>query len=131
MADADAAGQVTRLLSHLQSDDWRELWSGLQLATLKFADLNLLPSVPDAELWRLCQQEGIVLIMANRNEDGPDSLEATIKAENAPQSLPVFTLADPKRILSNSAYAERVAERPLEHLYNIDNLLGTGRLYLP
>ncbi len=81
-----------------------------------------------AVLWRACQQHQLVLLTGNRNKDGPDSLEATIQAENTPQSLPVFTLADP---LSSGAYAEPVAIRLLEHLYDIGSLRGTGRMYIP
>jgi hypothetical protein len=78
-----------------------------------------------------CQAEELILITANRNNDGPDSLEATIQAHGTPQSLPIFTLADPNRVLSERTYAEAVADRLLEYLYDIDNLRGAGRLYLP
>jgi hypothetical protein len=43
----------------------------------------------------------------------------------------VFTLADAERLMSDRAYAERVAEALLEYLVKIDSLRGTGRLYLP
>ncbi|HWG45363.1 MAG TPA: hypothetical protein VN688_21550 [Gemmataceae bacterium] len=35
------------------------------------------------------------------------------------------------RINHSRAYAERVVERLLEYLIDIDNYRGTGRLYLP
>lgn len=67
----------------------------------------------------------------HRNADGPDSLEMVIQTENLPESLPIITLANPKRIIRDRVYAERVAERVLDYLTRIDELLGAGRLYAP
>jgi len=49
------------------------------------------------------------LIAGNRNDDGPDSLEAVIRDENQPDSLPVVTIANPDRMLNDRLYAEEVA----------------------
>jgi hypothetical protein len=70
-------------------------------------------------------------VTSNRNAEGSDSLEATIRALSTPNSLPVFTLADAQRVLQERSYAERVADRLLEYLFDIDNCRGVGRLYLP
>ena len=67
----------------------------------------------------------------NRNEDDAESLQATIRARNRPESLPVLTIADTERLRSSRDYAERVAESLLDTLLRIDALRGTGRLYLP
>ncbi len=67
----------------------------------------------------------------NRNQRGPDSLEAVIRAENQPDSLPVMTIGDADRVLEDRLYAEKVAERLLDYLMRIDELRGTGRLYVP
>jgi hypothetical protein len=45
-------------------------------------------------------------------------------------SLPVLTISEPQRLLSSRAYARRVAERLMEYLIDVENLRGTGRLYL-
>jgi hypothetical protein len=34
-------------------------------------------------------------------------------------------------MLSSRAYTHRVVERLMEYLIDVDNLRGTGRLYLP
>ena len=39
------------------------------------------------------------MITGNRNDDGPDSLEATTRNENQPESLPVITIGDADRVL--------------------------------
>ena len=72
-----------------------------------------------------------MLITANRNKDGEDSLEATIASQNQPDSLPVLTVSSADQILTSREYAESVVSRLLEFLLDLENLRGTGRLYLP
>jgi hypothetical protein len=93
--------------------------------------LGLQPDASDRELWEVCQREHVVLLTANRNDEGPDSLAATIQQYNTPHSLPVFTFANDQRVLRDRPYAEVVADRLLEFLFDIDSYRGTGRLYLP
>jgi len=131
MADNDIQGQMGTLVRLLESEAWLDIWASLNLAVRTFADLSLDPSVADAELWHACQREQIVLITANRNKAGADSMEATIKAFSTASSLPVFTLADPKQILASREYADRVVTRFLQYLMEIDNVRGAGRLWLP
>ena len=82
-------------------------------------------------MWEVCQREQVILVTANRNDEGPDSLESSIQQYNTPQSLPVFTLANDQRVLRDRQYAETVADRLIEALFDIDSYRGTGRLYLP
>jgi hypothetical protein len=131
MADNDIQGQMNALAQVLFSDAWRDFWVSLNLEVRTFADLFLETNVHDAALWHVCQKEQIVLITGNRNKESPDSPEATILAWNTPTSLPVFTVADPKQILSSRDYANRVVEKMLQYLLEIDNVRGTGRLRLP
>jgi hypothetical protein len=108
-----------------------ELWAELGLGVITFASLGLPGTTPDDELWRLCQREQIILVTANRNHDGPHSLEAVIRAENRPDSLPVFAIGEADRVIESRDYAVRTAERLLDYLVRIDDLRGTGRLFLP
>jgi hypothetical protein len=108
-----------------------EFWNHLGLSTLTFADLGLHPRSTDLEVWRKCQEAELILITANRNEDAPDSLETTIRTQGNSRSLPVFTLANANRVLTDRAYAEAVADRLLDYLFDIENLRGVGRIYLP
>ena len=77
------------------------------------------------------QDRQIVLLTANRNHDGPDSLEAVIRGDTNPASLPVFTIADADRVLTSREYAERVILKLLDYLLDLDAYRGTGRLFLP
>ncbi|MBI3823569.1 MAG: hypothetical protein HY289_12940 [Planctomycetes bacterium] len=131
MADNDIQGQMHILMLILESEAWRDVWIALKLSVRTFADLGLTTGVSDADLWHACQKEGIVLITGNRNEEGPDSLEATIQASNTPMSLPVVTLSDANKVIFSPAYAGQAAERILEYLMDIDNVRGTGRLWAP
>ncbi len=82
-------------------------------------------------MWQTCQGQRIVLLTANRNADGPDSLEATIRQHNTAQSLPVFTLADARRVELEATYAARVAIRLLQYFLDVESVRGVGRLYVP
>jgi hypothetical protein len=57
------------------------------------ADSGLQLDASDRAVWEACQREHVILLTANRNEAGPDSLQATIQQYSTPASLPVFTLA--------------------------------------
>jgi hypothetical protein len=131
LADINAEGILTRLRSIWLSTTRREPWLGLDLSVADFTTLGLPLDAPDPIIWRTCQREQLVLITGNRNDDVPDSLEATIRNENQPDSLPVITIGDTNRVLRARLYAERVAERLLEKLIAIDGFRGAGRLYVP
>lgn len=131
LTDHNMEGQAKLLLQLLTSDDWRDLWEPLQLLLFTFADFQLANSAPDDVLWFTCQQEEVVLITANRNHDGPTSLEAVIRENNTSNSLPIFTVSDATKIITSKTYAENTAAKMLEFLMEIENYRGTGRLYLP
>jgi hypothetical protein len=131
LTDVNIQGQVRALFAILLGESWRDFWAAVNVPLRTFGDLGLAENAPDSVVWQRCQQEQLVLITANRNADGPDSPEATLRAHNTPESLPVFTVADPERVLHSKEYAERAAVRLLEYLLDIDRVRGTGRLYLP
>ena len=131
MADHDVEGQMQVLLRVLTAAEWHVLGTDLAVRAESFASLGMPTHAPDAILWQFCQTQHIILITGNRNEDGPASLEATLQVSNTPSSLPVLTISEPQRLLSSRAYAHRVVERLIEYLIDIENLRGTGRLYLP
>jgi hypothetical protein len=131
LADNNILGHFTHLRRVWESPYWRAEWESLHLSEHDFEGLGLARNVPDSVLWRLCQEREIVFVTANRNDHGPDSLEATIRAQNGPTSLPVFTIADAQRVLHEQTYATRVAEKLLDYLFLIDKVRGTGRLYVP
>lgn len=131
LADVNVEGQVARLVSWMQGEYWHELWDYLDIHSLTFADVGLAAHDVDVQVWHLCQEQELYLLTNNRNDDGPDSLEATIRNCNTSVSFPVFTFSDADRILQSREYLEEVAESLFDQLLRIDNLRGTARLYLP
>lgn len=131
LADVNIELHFRQLLGVFLDAARRDFWLDLKIDAFMFADLALDPKTVDRVVWQRCQSDGLVLVTANRNQQGPDSLEETIRALNQADSLPVLTIADDQRFLRDAAYREQVAERCLEYLYDMANLLGTGRLFLP
>ncbi len=131
LADINAEGILTSLSFIWLSALWRELWFGLGLSIEDFKTLGLPSDTSDRVIWRMAQEQKLVLITSNRNADGPDSLEMVIRAESQPDSLPVITFADARRVLRDRSYAEKTAERVLDYLTRIDHFRGAGRIYAP
>jgi hypothetical protein len=131
IADVNIEGHVDRLMDVIRATVWSDFWNDLGLGLEVFGSIGLASNARDAEVWRTCQQEQLVLITANRNSNDPDSLEAVIRSEGLPTSLPVLTIGEAKEVFRSSHYAERVAARMLEILDEIDHYRGAGRLYLP
>jgi hypothetical protein len=131
LADNNAEGHVEVLVRVLSGESWIAFWNELGLKLVTFEECGLDRSLNDAELWRFCQREGIVLITNNRNAHGADSLEMVVRQENQPDSIPVFTLANPERVLTDGDYAEKTAVRLLDYLLYLEGTRGTGRLFVP
>jgi len=131
LADINIQGQVDLLAAIMQGEPWKLFWDDLKLRYVRFVEIGLAPDSLDSLIWETCQKEELVLITDNRNEDDPDSLEATIRARNTAASLPVFTIANVPHLGASRAYAERVIDKMFDFLTRIDSLRGTGRWYLP
>jgi hypothetical protein len=130
LADANALGHVTALVQQMRSGEWAEFWIALGLELKHFEDVGLSADSSDLEIWKTCQAEELVLVTDNRNLDAPDSLEATIRDHNLPDSLPVFPISDLNASRTNRAYANKVLEDFYDYLLRIDEVRGAGRLYL-
>jgi len=72
----------------------------------------------------------MMILTANRNMKGGDSLEQVMREENTENSFPVLTIGNLDR-LSEAEYRERRAERLIEIAVDIDNYKGVGRLFIP
>ncbi len=127
LIDYNLEGDMDLLIATLQQDGWTDL---LLLEFVHLRETPLGPEAKDNDIWRYVQAQGMILLTNNRNKDDETSLQATIERENSPESLPILTIASPLR-LKESGYRHTVAERLAEILMNLENHLGTGRLYLP
>ena len=131
LPDANCEGHFQVLLRVLHDEERREFWHYLNLAVLNFEDLGLVSDASDRDIWEQCQQHEVILITANRNAEGPNSLEAIIRSGNTSDSLPVLTLANVEGIRHDRQYAVEVTDRLLDYLFSIDDFRGIGRLFLP
>ena len=127
LADHDIEGHAHSLIGVLGAEGWLEMID-LRLAT--FAELDLPFNSSDRKVWRFAQENGMVLLTNNRNMEGEDSLEQTLREENTPTSFPVITIANVSR-LSERHYRERCAFQLLEIVLELKKHLGRSRVYIP
>jgi hypothetical protein len=111
LADNNIVLHVNHLVGLCAEGPLREFWMEMEPVLHTFEELGLERTMSDETLWRTCQRLKVVLITGNRNHDGDDSLEATIHRENSVDALPVITLADMDRVLTDRAYAQATADR--------------------
>ncbi|HEY7495510.1 MAG TPA: DUF5615 family PIN-like protein [Candidatus Tectomicrobia bacterium] len=127
LVDHDIEGPVLILWGALVADGWLEL---CPLEVVTFIQAGLPVDSSDRTVWRFAQAHGMILLTHNRNMNDMNSLEHTIREENTPTSLPVITLSRAER-LRESAYRARCVVRLIEIALEIEQYLGTGRLFIP
>src|SRR6266571_650454 len=111
LADIHISGPVNALVREMQAEPWAQLWKDLGLSLFHFEDVGLTATSTDWEVWQCCQAEQLIFLTNNRNQDSPDSLEATIRRHNSPGCLPIFTIGDLDKFRKSRAYAMRVLEK--------------------
>ncbi len=109
------------------------LWTSMGLRLATFPDLGLSRYLDDRSIWNHCQQNGWVLFTENRNDDGPDSLFATLKESWNDGCLPVVTLANKGTFENSDAYATKVTEQIAEILVDVADgkCREQPRIYVP
>jgi hypothetical protein len=127
LIDRDLEGFDVHLKAGLQEIGWDQL---IRVEFKRLRDYGLPPDFPDQEIWRFVQAHRLLLITNNRNNDDETSLQATLQSENTLDALPVITVSD-KDALKRSDYRRRAAQKLVDIIFDLDNYLGTGRLYIP
>ncbi|MBI3796131.1 MAG: ACP S-malonyltransferase [Deltaproteobacteria bacterium] len=127
LVDHNLKGQALVLWGTLAAEGWLGLFP---LRLVAFEEVGLPINSNDRAVWRFAQAKGMILLTGNRSRKGPDSLEQTIREENAVSSLPVITVASVAR-LDERSYREQCASRLVEIVLDLNNYLGTGRLFIP
>jgi hypothetical protein len=72
----------------------------------------------------------MLLLTANRNAKGQDSLEQVMREENELTSFPIITIGDPDRV-NEYDYRERCVEKLVEIVIDLQDYMGAGRLFIP
>jgi len=115
------------LWSILRAAGWLKLFP---FDMVMFKDVGLSADSTDREVWRFAQANQMILLTANRNMEGKNSLEQTMREENTSISLPILTISKDER-LKEKDYRNRCAEKLLEIVLNLDNHIGSGRIFIP
>lgn len=127
LIDYNLRGQAALLWGTIAAEGWLELMS---IRFTGFEEVGLLKDSSDRLVWQVAQRNQMIILTANRNMKGDDSLEQVIREENTLQSLPVVTIGNKER-LDEQGCRERCASRLVEILFDIENYLGVGRIYIP
>jgi hypothetical protein len=131
LLDENIDGYADYLSRFLDAAELKDVRSLLDVRIVTFDEVGLSKGSTDEQLWEYCQAQHYYLITDNRNDEKPDSLENVIRTRRLPTSLPVFTISDINRFRTEREYMKALAAKLLEYLFDTDNILGTGRLYLP
>ncbi|MCU0541454.1 MAG: DUF5615 family PIN-like protein [Oscillatoriaceae cyanobacterium Prado104] len=127
LIDYNLDGYALIFLGILVKGGWLE-FASVQFVT--FREVGLAMESSDRVVWRYAQEHQMMILTANRNMKGGDSLEQVMREENTENSLPVLTIGSLDR-LSEADYRQRCAERLIEIVVDIDNYKGVGRLFIP
>jgi hypothetical protein len=127
LVDYNLDGYALIFLGILAKEGWLE-FASVQFVT--FREVGLAMESSDRVVWRYDREHQMMILTANRNMKGGDSLEQVMREENTENSLPVLTIGSLDR-LSEADYRQRCAERLIEIVVDIDNYKGVGRLFIP
>jgi hypothetical protein len=130
LTDNDVVGAVRVFRRILASSEWVGLTATLELEFIDLQDVELPADAPDVAVWQRSQEVGALLITGNRSS-GEGSLDQTIAEQGSPESLPVLTIGDPRRVIRDPVYARGCALSLLDFVDRIETLRGTGRLFIP
>ena len=127
LVDYNLDGYALVFLGILTKLGWLEF---LSIRFVTFREVGLSMESSDRLVWCYAQENKMMVLTANRNRSGEDSLEQVMREENTADSLPILTIGDLTR-LDEFDYRERCVERLVEIVLDLENYLGAGRLFLP
>jgi len=116
------------LLGKIANDGWLDL---IPIRFIFFNDIDLPTDSNDRFVWRLSQENRMILLTANRNMKGEDSLERVLRENNTIDSFPVITIGNLDRFSKESSYRSRCADRIIDIVLDIEDYMGVGRIFIP
>jgi predicted nuclease of predicted toxin-antitoxin system len=127
LVDYNLDGYALVFLGILTKLGWLEF---VRIRFVTFREVGLSMESSDRMVWSYAQENQMMILTANRNMKGGDSLEQVMREENTASSFPVLTIGNFDR-LDEANYRERCVERLIEIVLDIDNYKGAGRLFIP
>lgn len=128
LIDHNLRGHAILLLGTLIASGWLDL---IRINFVFFEDVNLSENSNDRIVWQEAQSKEMILLTGNRSMKGKDSLEQVLREENTPESLPVITIGNVDRILTEAEYREKCVNRLIEIVIDIDDYRGSRRIFIP
>ena len=127
LIDYNLDGYAIVLIGILTKQGWNEFF---EIQFMTFREIGLPMDSVDRIVWNYAQANQMMILTANRNMKGEDSLEQVMREENTSTSFPIVTIADLSR-RDESEYRERCADRLVEIVLELENYMGVGRLFIP
>ena len=128
LIDHNLNGHAIIFFGSIANQGWLDI---IPIRFVTFAQMELPIDSDDRVVWRLAQENQMILLTANRSMKGKDSLEQVMREENTPNSLPVITIGNPDRLLNDWEYRERCVESLIEIVLGINGYMGVSRLFIP
>jgi hypothetical protein len=95
LIDYNLRGQAALLWGTIAAEGWLEL---MPIRFIGFEEVGLVENSSDRLVWQVGQTKRMIVLTANRNMKGDDSLEQVIREDNTLQSLPVVTIGNKERL---------------------------------
>ncbi|MBW4579706.1 MAG: ACP S-malonyltransferase [Tildeniella nuda ZEHNDER 1965/U140] len=128
LIDHNLKGHALVFFGAIASQGWLDM---VPIRFVTFAEMELSIDSDDRVVWRLAQNNQMILLTANRSMKGKDSLEQVMREETTAVSLPVITLGNADRLLTDVEYRGRCVERLIEIVLDIDSYRGARRIFIP
>ena len=128
LIDHNLNGQAIILFGSIANQGWLDI---IPIRFVTFSQMELPIDSDDRVVWRLAQENQMILLTANRSMKGKDSLEQVMREEITPNSLPVITIGNADRLLNDWEYRERCVESLIEIVLGINGYMGVSRLFIP
>jgi len=128
LVDHNFKGHARILLGSIASQGWLDF---VPIRFVLFEEVGLSIDSNDRVVWRVAQENQMILLTANRSMKDEDSLEQVMREENTQNSLPVVTIGNADRVLNDSSYRERCVDRIVEIAIYTVNYMGARRVFIP
>jgi hypothetical protein len=128
LIDHNLKGHALVFFGAIASQGWLDI---VPIRFVTFDEMNLSTDSDDRVVWRLAQENQMILLTANRSMKGKDSLEQVMREESTSESLPVITVSNADRLLNDSEYRGRCVESLTEIILDIDTYRGARRIFIP
>lgn len=128
LVDHNFKGHARILLGSIASQGWLDV---APIRFVMFEEVGLSIDSNDRVVWRVAQENQMILLTANRSMKDEDSLEQVMREENTQNSFPVVTIGNADRVLNDSSYRERCVDRIVEIAIYTVNYMGARRIFIP